>query len=384
MSALNTEFHQHVTHYFASNHNVELDQMIQALDAATPCGPDLRSNGLYLEITDARRADDPSLPRGDWTHELKKADWSKVSRLATDALRHKSKDLQVSAWLLEAEIWQRGFVGIAPTFVLINQLIHDFWQDINPPIEDIERRYNIFQWIDEKLARVVNQVPLIVSLNGDQSFAGMDIDRALEIERAIEGRKIEPAQVESVRWPEMCKVAERMPDDIFVNHYHAINWALFCLDELSETLAQHFGERDAPSLSTFKEQLDKAMEFQCMELDRRGILNQLLNPEPAVSETQEAQSSPEEQGAQQGVSETATAHHIDSVIQDRQQAYQQLNQIAGFLAKLEPHSPVPYLIKRAVEWGHCDTAELYREIFVVNKGQLDLFELLGINDAEQG
>ena len=35
----------------------------------------------------------------------------------------------------------------------------------------------------------------------------------------------------------------------------------------------------------------------------------------------------------------------------REEAYRQLLLIAEYLARTEPHSPVPYLIRRGVEWG---------------------------------
>ena len=49
-----------------------------------------------------------------------------------------------------------------------------------------------------------------------------------------------------------------------------------------------------------------------------------------------------------------------------------------FLIRIDPHSPVPYLLRRAVAWGRLNTAELYQQLFIENNGQINLFELLGI------
>ena len=46
----------------------------------------------------------------------------------------------------------------------------------------------------------------------------------------------------------------------------------------------------------------------------------------------------------------------------RAQAYSTLEAIADFLAKTEPHSPTPYLIRRAVNWGRMSLPELMAEI----------------------
>ena len=69
-------------------------------------------------------------------------------------------------------------------------------------------------------------------------------------------------------------------------------------------------------------------------------------------------------------------------IRSRADAYARLAEAADYLMHLEPHSPAPYLVQRAVEWGNLNTAELYHEVFVKFAGQLSIFELLGIENTE--
>ena len=59
-----------------------------------------------------------------------------------------------------------------------------------------------------------------------------------------------------------------------------------------------------------------------------------------------------------------------------------LAEAAEYLSRDDPHSPVPYLVLRAIEWGQLTTAELYDEIFIQNEGRLNIFELLGIEKGE--
>jgi type VI secretion system protein ImpA len=46
----------------------------------------------------------------------------------------------------------------------------------------------------------------------------------------------------------------------------------------------------------------------------------------------------------------------------RQAIYQQLQRAADALQRLEPHSPVPYLVKRAVELGGLPFHEMIRAL----------------------
>nr|WKF61697.1 hypothetical protein HUO10_006229 [Paraburkholderia busanensis] len=75
---------------------------------------------------------------------------------------------------------------------------------------------------------------------------------------------------------------------------------------------------------------------------------------------------------------SAEAHSLANLINARRHAYTQLAVAAATLAELEPHSPVPYLIQKAIEWGSLNTAQLYDELFIQGRGQLNVFELLGI------
>lgn len=66
-------------------------------------------------------------------------------------------------------------------------------------------------------------------------------------------------------------------------------------------------------------------------------------------------------------------------ITSREDAYRLLEAAAEYLQRTEPHSPTPYLVKRAVSWGQMSLADLMQEI-VREEGDLSrYFSLLGIN-----
>ncbi|QMV65530.1 transposase [Pseudomonas berkeleyensis] len=56
----------------------------------------------------------------------------------------------------------------------------------------------------------------------------------------------------------------------------------------------------------------------------------------------------------------------------------QLAQIADYLARTEPHSPVPYVIRRAVEWGNQPLGELLDELISADAESRRLWKLLGV------
>lgn len=62
-------------------------------------------------------------------------------------------------------------------------------------------------------------------------------------------------------------------------------------------------------------------------------------------------------------------------IRNRADAYRRLSEAADYLLKTEPHSPTPYLVKRAVEWGHMSLFEVFQQI-VRNEGEMEELDRL--------
>jgi type VI secretion system protein ImpA len=66
----------------------------------------------------------------------------------------------------------------------------------------------------------------------------------------------------------------------------------------------------------------------------------------------------------------------------REQAYRQLAQAAALLRQLEPHSPIPYLIQRAVELGSMPFPQLIRALIREQNVLSELNRELGIKEGE--
>jgi len=66
-------------------------------------------------------------------------------------------------------------------------------------------------------------------------------------------------------------------------------------------------------------------------------------------------------------------------LSSRSDAYRLLEEIALYLQKTEPHSPTPYLIRRAIAWGEMRFDELLPEL-VRDQGELsEIMKLLRLD-----
>jgi type VI secretion system protein ImpA len=66
-----------------------------------------------------------------------------------------------------------------------------------------------------------------------------------------------------------------------------------------------------------------------------------------------------------------------SGLRSREEAFRRLDEVADYLLRTEPHSPVPYLVKRAVTWGAMPLAELLQELLDSESDLKQLYRLLG-------
>ena len=96
-----------------------VEQLLQAISTASPCGEDLSFSVEFDAIAEARRFDDPTLEQGEWLTELKEADWEFVVESCASLLEKKSKDLRLAVWLAEASAKANHFRGLGDAYLLL-------------------------------------------------------------------------------------------------------------------------------------------------------------------------------------------------------------------------------------------------------------------------
>jgi type VI secretion system protein ImpA len=140
---------------------------------------------------------------------------------------------------------------------------------------------------------------------------------------------------------------------------------------------------EAPSLGKLDDLLAKTQAPLRSEITRRGErMEKPVAAQPEAFVDENATSEGEEQGEYPEEPAGTADHSLAVLLNDRQRAYSVLEEIGDYLMQVEPHSPVPYLIKRAVAWGQLNAAELYQEVFQKSGGRIDVFELLGLESRE--
>ncbi|UXY17254.1 type VI secretion system protein TssA [Chitiniphilus purpureus] len=367
-----------IDHYCRNNLERDFESLLAPIPGGNPAGEALRDSATYRAIEDARRADDASLPQGAWEYELKRADWARVSVLTSQALATQSKDLQLAAWLLEAEINRGGFAGIAAGLALLEGLCRRFWDTLYPPMPrgDLDHRVNVLRWVNEKLLPAIRRIP-ITATGRERDYSWADWEQAHRNEQVRSAGARNAAPPEGPALAELNSAIAATPSDGYGWLYCTLGDARAALEALTVAADTLFGS-EAPSLGLLDGMLEQIQALVGAELHKRGIHADALR----LTEPQQAQGSPAQ------VEEDDFYPPVggpSGPIAGRADAYARLAEAADYLLHVEPHSPVPYMVRRAIEWGNLNAVELYQEVFLRFGGQISIFELLGLQPGkEQG
>lgn len=353
----------------------DIETLLRPVSPDRPSGESLRYEGTYDRIRDARREDDPRLSRGIYEAEPKRADWAEVEAVCLEALAGRSKDLQVAAWLLEAWLHRYGFAGVREGLRLLAGLCEVFWDDLHPQLEADGRadgRAAPFEWINEKLSLALKQVAVTAPHGADDaaySYADWESACALENLARKDPKAAKAAEARGrVTLSKFTSSLMLTDGYYYAALYEEAGGAAEVCAALEGLLDERCG-REAPSLHRFR---DTLLAVQRLAAD-------VLQSRPAEADDEAPAGEGDEMRYADDPEAADAAPWPAGPIRSRAEAYRRLSEAADYLMRTEPHSPTPYLVRRAVEWGGMSLHEVLQQI-VRNEGEMqEITRLLRLN-----
>ncbi|KAK3172159.1 hypothetical protein Dsin_033166 [Dipteronia sinensis] len=326
--------------------------LVPIADAA-PAGRDVRHEGDYDRIGEARREENAALPRGVWGRDVKQADWIAVERLCTATLRERSKDLRVACWLCEAWVQRHGFAGMAPGLALVEGLMRDFWNDLFPPLDDGDpgARAAAVAWLDQRLPVVLRLAPIADARDGDGMpltwSMRLDAER-LEAVRLRDEAAAKKAEAGGATTPAIVEAAtQRLSSDGLETIATALHAGLAALESLDDAL-DALCRKDAPGLGRTRDVATDIARWATAVLAERALAAlPIVVPAPVPIPVP---TSPTRSPSDRIIEASTSAGTGTPMIASRDEAYAALAQVVAFLHAAEPHSPVPHVLERMLEW----------------------------------
>jgi len=358
----------------ATPETVDLAALMAPIPGDNPAGESLLFSDVYDKIQQARRTERGQFDDGD----ARPPDFRAVVRLATEALTARSKDLQAAVWLADGLARTDGFAGIRDGLRVLRALHETYWDRFHPVIEDgdLGMRANRLAWLNESgegrdsLAVAIGLIPLTDPLSGVeygwvQFRESRDVDNlakqsAEKHQRAIAEGRLTGDQFDAA----VASGSRRFYERLFAD----VAGALEESNKLQDVILAKY-TADAPSLLNVKGALEEVHHV----LERIVDEKRRLEPDPI-----------EDQGGAESVTSAGPgvvmvrATGIDPV--DRADALRRLNAVAAFFRRTEPHSPVAYLVQRAIRWADMPLDVWLREVVANDDVLSRVKETLGIKE----
>lgn len=349
---------------------------------ANPAGMDLRADrtppSLYDQVRDARktaRSAEDNLT--GTTDEANRPDWRKVLELGTQALGERTKDLEITGYLIEALPRVHGFAGLRDGLRLARELIEQFWDKLYPLPDDegIVTRIEALGQVVRAEGRGSLTVPLsklpLTEAAGPSGRLTLDhYQKAMELAKQTDPKAKQRSLDQGTVPMEVFRTVAAESSAPFYITLEADLMA--CLDELTKLglgLDAKCG-RDSPATSNLLSQLTL-----CLDVVRDVAKDKLpALAAPAKPETQDGT-------AKTGAKAMQSAESLDAV-NDREDAFRVLGKIADFFKRTEPHSVVSYALEQIVRWGRMPLPDLLSELIPDENPRKNLFQRVGIRPAE--
>jgi type VI secretion system protein ImpA len=278
-------------------------------------------------------------------------DWQAIRTLAIDVLKESSKDLRVVCHLIEALVHLEGLRGLQRGLELLGTVLRQGWDYLVPlvdPDDDEIRSAPIANLLDDpdrgpRLPMALRCLPLVggdgiwISLQ-DATRRGTSDEEKQQIRRAIAAT--EPT----------------VASDLVVAHRAATAQLI----TVQSILADRMGP-NAPGLTNLSESLDLLGRWliNCFGDAPTKPAQELVAPRDLES-TQQPVIRSNPPGDELPTGDTADVVRMS--IRMRNDAYKNITEAANVLQQIEPHSPIPYMIHRAVRLGQMSFPDLVGKI----------------------
>jgi type VI secretion system protein ImpA len=377
---------------------LDFEVLLAPIAGENPAGKDVRYDGTHDAIKEARRADD-LLDQGDWIRQIKGADWPAVIDIAKETLASKSKDLQVAAWLVEALVKRHGFPGLRDGLRLIRELQECFWPTLYPEMEDgdLEFRAGPLEWLNEKLPVSIKEVPVTQPGDGaNYSWLRWEESRAVDNLGRRDQSAVAAALADGkITGEQFDKAVEATPLAYYELHYEDLNESWREFERLDQVVDEKFG-RESPSLLEIKKAIGECRTLIMDIGTKRGVLESDPPPQESEPTSTNGNSSGQllhekvEPLPRQSLGEPERSLQYNQPVstsidpQSRSDALRRLAAVAAYFRRTEPHSPVAYLVQRAVRWGEMPLEEWLQDV-INNEDVLGrVRETLGLKAPDTG
>lgn len=357
---------------------IDLEKLLTPISEESPAGVNLRDRAGDLTFQTLEEQRTEIAPEDDPSGAGRAANWKAVVSGCEEALVASTKDLELAVWLTEGLTRMHGFEGLTTGLRLIMELTHAFWDRLHPGLEAegeivLPVRARPLSWLgsSKDFLRAAAGCPILSGADGRQ-LGWQDYKNSMLVD---EKRTLsDPSQYEDLlaagyiggeEWN--ARLAAAPPAELGQVLAEVIR-GQGALDELRALAEKQFGSDDAPSFMGLGEILSDIREYLEARVPKE---EEAVGGEAVAGAEGAAAAAPGSAAARTGP------------IGSREDALRRLGEVADYFRRAEPHSPISYLVERAVRWGHMPLMEVLEEFVEDPTSLARIQHNLGIRGSEQ-
>lgn len=355
---------------------MNLQKIADPFDENAPCGENVRNNTsareIYYRIKDARNAA-RSAERGIVPGEtigLSPA-WQDVSNLGLQILSSESKDIEVLAWLAEAQLRLRGFEGLRDVYDALVSLLDNYFDSLHSiGDDDFEERFAPLAGLNGIGGEgTIIQAIRLTSLVPAAKFAQYSLWDFQLSQRSTENQKREELQ----------QMAAEAGVAAMSGHLKVLQECIAAFDRMAAILDARCGDQAPPSSNTRNVLQEAASAIR--------VLAGIEATAPAADQTEIHK--PDLHPANTNEAEIPAPPQprpiTADMIRSREEAFELLAAVARYFRKTEPHSPISMSIETLVRRGRMDFSELLAELLPEQHARNAVLTAAGIQpSADRG
>jgi type VI secretion system protein ImpA len=389
---------------------LEYKQLLEPIDGDKPSGRYLKGeraeyralrNTFNAAQSSFRRfIETPDSSNDEELYEENQKNWQAVSDACWQTLNEESKDIEIYCWWVMSLAFQNDSINkIATSLATLTPFIDAFWPDINPYLPDNKLKSSDIS--EQASERAELQLKPLVQLLGESHGSGLlymplqmfglvgDINLTKYLSATKSGTlSALKAQAKKDFSSYKADITESIKAlDVAIKSIESLDiWLKSKMTELS------FSAISTQFLRTILSDCLQAIKylvednFEHWPLEKKQPIQELpttveINPSTNIDNNIIIE--PEPKTVTVDLPTTSIACSEQKM--NRDSAFQQLRNIAEYFAENEPHSPVSYLLEKAIRWGYMSLPDLMEELVSGNDkvlGQINLVTGISGDKAE--
>ncbi|MGF1767662.1 type VI secretion system ImpA family N-terminal domain-containing protein [Enterovibrio makurazakiensis] len=384
------------------------------ISSELPCGKYLKTdratfrplrNEFNVAQTALRKlAQNPDEAELDNLQEDNLQAWKQLGASLKRTFETESRDIELIGWMLAVQLIVDNSVdGASNLIAWLNELVENEWESLNPVLpqdklkgegdeaqkEQFEAKVKAFFQIcgDSEDSSLLYAPLLMLPLVGDITFfqyqsaenkggaaqLRQQATQALASQKSLVQARTDNLAQLSKLFVSVSECVNKHTQPMLVKGVN-FTFALSLISKVQSAITYLTGltptqEHSEPSNSQDSSSQDNAqsMEIQAGVNDSQSVSQQSVSQvSVSVSETA-------------SFSEAAKMNNMN-----RDQAFVQLRELAEYFRVSEPHSPVSFLLEKAIRWGYMPLPELMSELLVGRENDQDkIFNLIGLDNEER-